>query len=197
MALTIGPAGRGADRRRDLALHGLGLLAGTLLMALLLTAVGIGLRAVDADAELWIGGALALLAVVWLLVVVSGRRVPWGRSRWQVPSHWRHTYPPGFTAAAYGFLLGLAAPTDALTPAFWALAGATVALADLPLAITAWLTLAGVRLWFTARWTLVVTAALACSAQPPDDLGNRSVLPIVRFAAASATLALAFGLAML
>ena len=191
MALTIGPAGRGADRRRDLMLHGLGLAVGSMTMAIVLTGVGIAVRHSYEEVAVWLGWLLSVLAVLWLVFVLTGRRTPSRLSRWQVPAHWRHTYPPGFTAVAYGFLLGLGALTDVLTPAFWALAVATVALADLPLALAAWLVLGAVRLWFTARWTLVVAEAVSCGIDPPHDLGSRSVLSFTRLAAAGATLGLA------
>jgi hypothetical protein len=151
-ALRPGPAAVSGtspgSASRVTALHGTGLLAGALIMALLLSfaralLVGAGLRAL-----LVIPAGLAL---VLAFMQCAGLPVP--QSSWQVPEYWRRGMDPDILPVAYGAILGFGVFTSVVTAAFWVFAAGTV-LYPVPLALAGWVTYAGARtagFWFALR----------------------------------------------
>lgn len=117
MAASLQPAVSGAtprSLRRVTALHGVGLLAGAVVMSLILALAGAlvtaaGLRRILIVA---VGIALALAALQSV-----GLRIP--QSRWQVPEHWRRTLDASVLPVAYGAILGFGVFTAVVVGAFW------------------------------------------------------------------------------
>jgi hypothetical protein len=151
-ALRPGPAAVSGtspgSASRVTALHGAGLLAGALIMALLLSfaralLLGAGLRAL-----LVIPAGSALMLA---FMQCAGLPVP--QSSWQVPEYWRRGMDPGILPVAYGAILGFGVFTSVVTAAFWVFAASTV-LYPVPLALAGWVTYAGARtagFWFALQ----------------------------------------------
>jgi hypothetical protein len=127
MVETIGPTGHSGGLRATLAAcmtFALGALAGGVATFVSLSTAGLALDAGGA-AEV-VAGAIAIAAA---LGEARGTRIL-PQVRRQLPEHWRRVLPMPLAAAGYGVLLGLGFTTFVLTFAVWALAGASVALAD-------------------------------------------------------------------
>ena len=124
MAASLQPAVSGAtprSLRRVTALHGVGLLAGAVIMSLILALAGAlvtaaGLRRLLIVA---VGIALALAALQSV-----GLRIP--QSRWQVPEHWRRTLDASVLPVAYGVILGFGVFTAVVVGAFWVFVAVTL-----------------------------------------------------------------------
>jgi hypothetical protein len=136
MAACLRPAVSGAPRnalRKVIALHGVGLLAGALVMGLVLAVIGsalgsVGLRSV---ATVVVG-----LSVVVAVLQVAGLRVP--QSPWQVPDYWRRTLDPGVLPIAYGAILGTGIFTAVVVGAFWVFVALTLLFAP-SIALLGWI----------------------------------------------------------
>lgn len=147
MALTIGPAGSRASKRALLTAHGIGLMLGASAMAMLLSLVAVLVApALDAIREP-MAIAAAIVVALWGLRTVTGTwGLPFPSSSWQVPVVWKEAFPPIFTAAAYGLLLGVGFLTSVVVPLYWVLLAGSVAVPSLSIVLLAWWLYAGVRL---------------------------------------------------
>jgi len=187
MALTMGFAVSEADRRLRLQVHAVGLVAASLTMALALTGFGVlaGGPAIEIGpiANVLVAGVL----VLWAIRAVTGRGLPYPRSGWQVPVEWRESLPPAFTAAAYGYLLGLGFLTDVVLPAYWILVGLTLMVVSLPAAAAGWSVYGVTRAALTWR----DSAAVATCSIATDALRGRRGLGVARWICAACLLALA------
>lgn len=150
MALAIGPAGSGARKRTLLAAHGLGLLIGATIMAVSLTLLAAGVAPILAAVRDAAAVLAAVTAALWALNTLNtncGLRYP--SSSWQVPAAWKESLPQGFTAAAYGILLGMGFLTSVVVPLYWVLVAGSVAAHSLFVTIVAWWIYSGARLFTT------------------------------------------------
>lgn len=196
MALAIGPVGDVAHRRRLLMIHGGGLVAGSVLLAAILTIVGVpfrlGFGALPATAQLVVCIAGSLVLVLWAMRVLTGSGLPFPRSSWQVPSAWRFDMPYEFTLGLYGFLLGLGILTDIVMPTFWLLIAASLAVAHPLLIVLIWIGYALVRLANTWR----VSTELSCSPDPgyepaaPSGMSRFRIVAAIQLVAVGAALLL-------
>jgi hypothetical protein len=130
MVWTIAPAVSGVERRRVLAVHVAGLLAGAITTCLVLVLVAGAVTVLDVGASAWLHGLSALVLLAWMIRAVTDRGLPYPRSTWQVPESWRARLPLKGTAVAYGYLLGLGPLTDVVLPTYWLLVGVTIAGVD-------------------------------------------------------------------
>ncbi|MDQ2630410.1 MAG: hypothetical protein M3Y75_05475 [Actinomycetota bacterium] len=165
MALFIGSVGGGASSRQLTLVHTFGLLLGSVSIGLLLWLVGAAVRPVVEGFDLvalLVGAVLA----AWAVRVAVGRGLPFPSSRWQVPQQWRHTLPAGFTAGAYGFLLGVGFLTSVVLPVYWLFVGMSLLVSDLFLVLLAWCIYGGVRAVVTAREARVVSTAADIGSVP-------------------------------
>jgi hypothetical protein len=178
MAMTIGPVGGEAERRRLLRWHSVGVLIGSAVMGLLLALAG---SLVGAEIG-WLDGAisvvLAVVLLAWGVRFLSGRGLVYPRSKWQVPEHWRSTLPLPFTVFAYGVMLGVGWVTDVVSPVYWLFAGLTVLMASPGEASVGWAAYAFARLALTARATS--RAHAANRAHGDQDLQPATCAPSAR-----------------
>jgi len=169
MALTIGSVGDRAEQRRNLLIHSLGVIAGSLVMGLTLVLLGEVLQGVLAEVERPMLVIAIALLVGWAVYTSVGVGIPFPNSRWQVPKDWRHTLPFEFTVGAYGFLLGLGVLTNVVVPVIWVLVGASLAIANTPTVLFIWLAYGITRASVTAREALAVGES--------DDPGGQQARP--------------------
>lgn len=150
MALTIGPAGSRASKRTLLAVHGIGLMLGASVMAIVLSLVAALLAPAFAAAREPLAIASAVVVTLWGLRAATGR---WGlrfpSSPWQVPVVWKEAFPPVFTAGAYGLLLGVGFLTSVVVPLYWVLLAGSIASPGLLVVLIAWWLYGGMRVLTT------------------------------------------------
>lgn len=129
------PAVSGATQRslrRVTTLHGLGLLAGAILMSLTLSLV---------RALVIVAGVRAVLIVPVVIALAlaalqsAGLRIP--DSSWQVPEYWRRVLDADLLPVAYGAILGFGVFTSVVVSAFWVFVAATL-IYTVPLALIGW-----------------------------------------------------------
>lgn len=146
MVWTIAPAVSGGERRRVLAIHVAGLLAGALTMCLVLVLLAAGVNGLQWTTPSWLHAVTAIVLLAWIVRAVSHRGLPYPRSRWQVPESWRARLPLKATAGGYGYLLGLGPLTDVVLPTYWLLVGVTVfAIDSVGWALVGWLAYGATR----------------------------------------------------
>jgi hypothetical protein len=129
------PAVSGATHRslrRVTTLHGLGLLAGAVLMSLVLALVR-ALVVVAGVRPVLIAPVSIALALAALQSV--GVRIP--DSSWQVPEYWRRALDAELLPIAYGAILGFGVFTSVVVSAFWVFVAATL-LYTVPLGLIGW-----------------------------------------------------------
>jgi hypothetical protein len=151
MVLTIGPAVGGAERKKLLASHSVGLLLGATVMAFSLALV-----AAVAQDPLQQGAPVLMpiagvVAFGWALEVSTGWGLGFPSSSWQVPVSWRDWLPPQITMLAYGFLLGLGFLTTVVFPIYWLLVAGSLFSHSLLLTLMAWWVYGGTRALSTWR----------------------------------------------
>ena len=150
---TIGLAVREAPtsyRRRILALHGLGLGLGALVVGLVLVLVNAALS--QAGGGTAVRYALVALGVGWAISALGAPGLPFPRRRWQVPEQWRFTMPLEAMLVSYGVLLGVGFLTDVVLPAFWMFVLVCGFLASPAVIVPAWLLYAGTRFVALVLW---------------------------------------------
>ena len=132
MVLTMTTAVRGGaeTRRYRLAgVHLLGLVAGSLILALVAVALG---RLVPSIA--YVAAVVSGLAAIWALSRLIGRPLPVPSSPAQVPWSWSYTLKPSQYAFAYGLGLGTAVFTQIGSSTFYVFLAACVAAGHLGVA---------------------------------------------------------------
>ena len=118
------PAVSGAAQRslrRVTVLHGVGLLAGAVIMSLTLALLGSLATAAGLHSVLLIPVGIALALAVLQSI---GVRIP--ESSWQVPEYWRRMLDAGTLPVAYGAILGLGIFTAVVAGAFWVFVALTL-----------------------------------------------------------------------
>lgn len=188
MALSIWPTGGAATRRRLLRIHTVGMMLGAWSVALVLTLIGSTLHLAPAPIGVAASVVGAAVAAAWSVRAVTGRGLPVPQSAWQVPDHWRERFPPEFTFAAFGYLLGFGFLVKVVVPAFWALVALTVAIASLPVVLVAWTAYAWIRIEMTRR---TLASLEASGGDPACALPTQHGLRRARLASAAMTFALA------
>ncbi len=183
MAWTIGPAGSGVERNRNLRLHCMCLLLGASTSAAIFILVGAGFRAAVPNPPTLTWVAVALVFLGWSLRSLGLRGLPYPRSRWQVPEHWRASLPLPFTLAGYGYILGTGVFTDVVLPAFWMLVTLTVLSTASAVIPIAWLAYAGARITRTVQDTACAAACPVNSA--PSIVHPQPGIRALRFATLS------------
>lgn len=166
-------------RRRALAYHATGLVAGSMTLALallLLNGLTAGVRELS-----FIVPALGVLAGAWALGAIGLPGLWYPRRRWQVPERWRFVLPLEMTALGYGALLGLGVLTDVVLPAFWMAMLLSVLVASPSTVVGAWVVYAG------ARFSMLFVAA----ASPSPDLLNSRLVSKRSYVAAANSIVLA------
>jgi hypothetical protein len=148
-----------------LYLHSTSLALGALTAAAGFTLVGALIR-VGTPAGTWLAWLGAAVLGGWALRTLGLPGVPFPRSHWQVPEHWRTGMPPQFTISAYGYLLGLGFLTDVIVPAYWFLVLLTAADGGFAAIALGWLAYAIARIAVTVRATRRVAA---CPVDPTDS----------------------------
>lgn len=169
MGATLSLAVRGA-RRRAVTIHAVGMMAGSVTMALCLTVAAAIVAPILSTMPAAAGMTAMVVLAAWALKLTTNVGLPYPRRRWQVPEGWRWELPLPFTLGAYGYLLGLGALTDVVLPLYWVLVGATIAAGSLPLAVAAWIVYAMARVWMTVH---AASIADAHELPPADPHGPR------------------------
>lgn len=173
MALTLGPAGRGANLKSLLWNHAAGLGAGATVAGLDVSLIGYALPPNASDAVLVVAGGAAL---AWLPRTAGwGFGLSWPRSRWQVPETWRYLLPMPITAFAFGCLLGVGFLTSPVLPVFWLFVALSVAAHPLT-AVVSWWGYAAARWAMTAR----ESRRIAHSGLIPDAVHGRRGFRVAR-----------------
>jgi hypothetical protein len=187
MALTIGPAVSGAERRRLIAIHAVGLVLGaqTLVLGLMVAGAATGLLPDISPAIVAAGATVG--AVGWGLRFLVGRGLPYPRRRWQVPEEWRRTLPSRVAIGLYGYVLGLGILTDPVSPVFWVFVVAVAFVGSAPVAIAGGLLYALVR----AAMTHQAARGIARTESSPseDDLNFRHGFVLARLGAVAVVIA--------
>lgn len=145
MVLTIGPAVRGAEGRRLLFVHSIGLFGGATIMALITTLTAVGLASAVAGARAVVVPVAAGIVALWAVRVALGLGLPFPSSSWQVPAYWRSVLPPQITMLAYGVLLGVGFLTAVVVPVYWCFLTASTLSQSIILNLIAWWIYAGAR----------------------------------------------------
>lgn len=158
MAWTMGPAVSRVRRRRLLRMHCLSLVLGATTAAAVFVLTGALAQRADATGSRAVAAGAAVIAVGWAMRALGLPGIPYPRSHWQVPEHWRTGMPAYFTLSAYGYLLGLGFLTDVVMPAYWVLVAITVVSGNTAAIALGWFTYVATRAFATARATERVAA---------------------------------------
>ncbi len=137
--------------------HSTSLALGALTAAAGFTLVGALVR-IGLPAGPWLAWLGAALLGSWAMRTIGLPGMPYPRSHWQVPEHWRTGMPAPFTMSAYGYLLGFGFLTDVIVPAYWLLVLITAADGGIVAIGLGWLTYMVARIAVTVRATRSVTA---------------------------------------
>jgi hypothetical protein len=143
MAASLRPAVSGAPTgsdRRVTALHGIGLVAGAVIMSLALALAGAAMGVIGLRHLL-----LLLVYLALVLAVLQSVGMPLPQSRWQVPEYWRRMLDADVLPVAYGAILGFGAFTSVVVGAFWVFVAATTLHTAL-VALMGWLAYAAGRI---------------------------------------------------
>jgi hypothetical protein len=133
---------------------------------------------------------VGVLCGLWAFRVATGAGLPFPRSRWQVPAHWRESLPLLFTLTAYGYLLGLGCLTDVVLPTFWVFVGLSVLDATVVHVVGAWLVYAATRAWRTNRGVRAAPTCPVPSTGAATPFGKQRLQAVVFLATTSAALLL-------
>jgi len=129
MSLALAPPVGGGQRRWSqrritvLVSYMAGTTLGGLTLGALLTVLSAMLP--DGRVHIALGAVVAFVGITAIWVSRFERVLPFRRV--QVPAHWMHWRPLERTALSWGWMLGMGLLSPIITPAFFALLGATIA----------------------------------------------------------------------
>ncbi len=195
MFAVVGRAGSPTPERvKQLALYGLGLTMGAVLMGSVLVGMNVGLRTLIPAARLPIAGLGVLIGLAYIILPLAGVSLRVPTSQWVVPRSWGHQGSALF-ALKFGVVLGMGFLTIVPFAGYYLL---VIVLLLVPPELPLWgmLTFAGAR-WLTAAVSTTSAIIAEQAGYNVTHVGlSRGLGPIDQFLPVLRTVSLVAGLAL-